>query len=222
MSNSKEHRLSNRGIKSGESSLKLSLEKHSITTSFFSTHQYPGFPQVCTGFPIHPIHTNTNHKPSSPSLVTVHLAMRLDIPAIIAAMAATIAADRLEVHTRCAPGSCDSRSGIFYTDFGSYSVDANEGCRGTSVPGMTEFCMDWGRRRGHFRFSHQGNKRCLTQDSETKYGCDDANVGCWKTTWRELPCNWREVPVPEEELATESAAPSAATTLLTAVKGASN
>ncbi|KAF4441827.1 hypothetical protein F53441_11912 [Fusarium austroafricanum] len=147
--------------------------------------------------------------------------MRLDIPTIIAAMAATVAADRLDVITNCAAGSCKSENGMFYTDFGSYRVNANEGCRGTSVPGMTEFCMDWGRRRGHFRFSHQDYKRCLTQASEDQFGCGE-NMDCWKTTWREIACNWREVPVPKEELATESAAPSAATTLATAVKATSN
>ncbi|KAF5253891.1 hypothetical protein FANTH_1216 [Fusarium anthophilum] len=129
--------------------------------------------------------------------------MRFDITAIIAAMALVVSADRMEVFTSCAAGSCHSDDGIFYTDFGAYRVNANEGCRGTSVPAMTEFCMDWSNRRGHFRFSGQANKRCLVQDSENKVGCGSDGTDCWKTTWKEIACYWREIPIPEEQLATE-------------------
>ncbi|KAF4956034.1 hypothetical protein FSARC_11697 [Fusarium sarcochroum] len=131
--------------------------------------------------------------------------MRFDIAAIFASLALTTAADRMEVFTKCAVGSCDSRQAVFYTDVGSYKVDASKGCRKTSVPGMTEFCVDWDKRRAHFKFSHQATKRCLTQDSESAYGCDAQS--CWKTTWREIGCNWLVAPPGEEEggeLATES------------------
>ncbi|KAL6914984.1 hypothetical protein ACHAPO_009720 [Fusarium lateritium] len=138
--------------------------------------------------------------------------MRFDLAAIIASLALTTAADRMEVFTKCGGGTCDSRQAVFYTDVGSYKVNADKGCRKTSVPGMTEFCVDWDRRRAHFKFSHQATKRCLTQDSESAYGCESS---CWKTTWREIACNWR-LPAPgagdEEELATVSetvAAPAA-------------
>lgn len=122
--------------------------------------------------------------------------MRFDITAIIASLALTTAAYRMEVFTKCGGVTCDSRQGVFYTDFGSYQVNADKGCRKTSVPGMTEFCVDWDRRRAHFKFSHQATKRCLTQDSETPYGCQGS---CWKTTWREIPCNWRVASPGEEE-----------------------
>ncbi|KAF5575050.1 hypothetical protein FPANT_11499 [Fusarium pseudoanthophilum] len=130
--------------------------------------------------------------------------MRFDITAIIAAMALTVSADRMEVFTACKPTACNSSEGTFYTDFGAYRVNANEGCRGTSVPAMTEFCIDWSNRRGHFRFSGQANKRCLVQDSETRVGCGSDGTDCFRTTWKEVACYWREIPIPEDQLATES------------------
>ncbi|KAF4340779.1 hypothetical protein FBEOM_5301 [Fusarium beomiforme] len=132
--------------------------------------------------------------------------MRFDFTAVLATLALTASADRMEVFTSCAAGSCDSRHAVFYTDFGSYNVDASKGCRGTSVPAMVEFCVDWDKRRAHFRFSGQG-KRCLTQDSESAYGCESS---CWKTTWREIACNWRLIS--EEDPATEIASSAFVTT----------
>lgn len=129
--------------------------------------------------------------------------MRFDITTILMAMASTVVADRLEVFTSCIFGGCDSRDGTFITDFASYGVDASAGCRGTSVPGMTEFCMDWPNKRAHFRFSHQSNKRCLRMDTDVKVGCS-GGYDCFRSTWKEVGCNWREVPVPEDELASES------------------
>ncbi|KAH7263764.1 hypothetical protein BKA59DRAFT_506780 [Fusarium tricinctum] len=150
--------------------------------------------------------------------------MRFNITAIIAALASTAAADRMEVFTDCAAfGQCDSSGGTFYTDFGTYKVNANEGCRRTSVPAMTEFCMDWGNRRGHFRYSGQGNKRCLVQDSENTAACGSSGTDCYKTTWKEVACFWREIPIPAKKLATES--PSSfftSTTTVADIKTASN
>ncbi|KAG5659155.1 hypothetical protein KAF25_000357 [Fusarium avenaceum] len=150
--------------------------------------------------------------------------MRFDITAIVASLALTATADRMEVFTSCAAfGQCTSESGTFYTDFGVYKVNANEGCRGTSVPAMTEFCMDWGNRRGHFRFSGQANKRCLVQDSENTAACGSSGTDCWRTTWKEVACFWREIPIPASKLATES--PSSfftSTTTAVETKTASN
>jgi hypothetical protein len=129
--------------------------------------------------------------------------MRFDITSILMAMATTVIADRLEVRTDCIFGGCNSSQGTFFTDFASYSVDASAGCRGTSVPGMTEFCMDWPNKRGHFRFSHQSYKRCLRMDTDVAIGCS-GGWNCHYSTWKEVGCNWRQAPVPEEELASES------------------
>ncbi|OBS22853.1 hypothetical protein FPOA_09176 [Fusarium poae] len=124
-------------------------------------------------------------------------------------MATSVVADRLEVRTNCLFGGCDSKEGTFFTDFASYSVDASAGCRGTGVPGMTEFCMDWPNKRAHFKFSHQSNKRCLRMDTDEKISCS-GGWDCFRSTWKEVGCNWREVPVPDAELATasEPAAPA--------------
>ncbi|KAH7311287.1 hypothetical protein B0I35DRAFT_411512 [Stachybotrys elegans] len=92
--------------------------------------------------------------------------MRLDITAFVALLAGTAYADRLETRSYCNNIGVCNTSGWFYTDFGRYEVNANEGCRRTSVPGMTDFCMDWGKKRGHFKFSHQSSKRCLVMTWE--------------------------------------------------------
>ncbi|KAG5775391.1 hypothetical protein H9Q73_010933 [Fusarium xylarioides] len=97
----------------------------------------------------------------------------------------------------CASPTCSSYDGWFYTDYGTYHVDTNTGCMGTSVPAMVDFCVDWDNRCAHFRFSGQG-KRCMIQDSESAYGCAST---CYKTTWREIPYNWRMAS--EEDPATE-------------------
>lgn len=61
--------------------------------------------------------------------------MRFSITAILAAPAAIAAADKMIVHTECGGNTCDSRSGRFYTDVGSYLKNASKGCRRTKVPG---------------------------------------------------------------------------------------
>jgi len=115
--------------------------------------------------------------------------MRFDILAVLAALAMNASADRMEVFTKCAAcKNCDSSTALFYTDYGTYKVNAEEGCRRTKVPGMVKFCVDWGKRRAHFKISGQ-SKRCLTQDLENPYGCP--SVQCFKTTWKEIPCHWR-------------------------------
>ncbi|KAH7224432.1 uncharacterized protein BKA55DRAFT_527597 [Fusarium redolens] len=139
--------------------------------------------------------------------------MRFEIAAVIMALAMNVSADRMEIFTKCTLG-CDSSDAFFYTDYGAYKVNANEGCRSTSVPGMVEFCVDWGKRRSHFRFSGQ-NKRCLIQDSESAYGC--AYNSCWKTTWKEISCHWREAPNPyiEKEPVSSAAAAKATASAFT-------
>jgi hypothetical protein len=104
------------------------------------------------------------------------------------------AADWLETTWRCDwLGMCGyspngARYTHFHTDFGSYEVDATEGCRGTGVPGMTEFCMDWTNTRGHFRFSGQ-NRRCIKKNpAGDRYNCDW--VACYHDIWPEVPCTW--------------------------------
>ncbi|KAF5985152.1 hypothetical protein FCOIX_2233 [Fusarium coicis] len=138
--------------------------------------------------------------------------MRFDTNAILASLALTASADCKEVFPACAGFTCRSSDAWFYTDCGTYSVNAEKGCRGTSVPAMVEFCVDWDNRREHFRFSGQG-KRCMVQDWESAYGCA---ATCYKTTWREIACNWRVAS--EEDPATEIASSA----FVTMTKGAAN
>ncbi|KAF4463631.1 hypothetical protein FALBO_9550 [Fusarium albosuccineum] len=114
--------------------------------------------------------------------------MRFDFTALLATLATTCAADRMVVYTKCGLTSCNSRQAVFYTDWGTYDVNADEGCRGTSVPGMIAFCVDWGRKRGHFQYSGQ-NKRCMLMRAMDPYGCDWDH--CHKSTWEETTCNWK-------------------------------
>lgn len=110
-------------------------------------------------------------------------------------LAGTAAADRLLISHFCWL-TCRNQ-GTFITDFGRYSVNGNDGCHGTSVPGMTEFCLDHRRDRGHFRFSHQGHKRCLRRSHNNDSDCGEA--ACWTSVWNEVACTWREAGGGEEE-----------------------
>ncbi|KAF4512817.1 hypothetical protein G6O67_000155 [Ophiocordyceps sinensis] len=75
----------------------------------------------------------------------------------------------------------------FTIDQGSYVVDGASGCRGTGVPGMVEFCVDWPKKRGHFRFDGQ-RRRCLVQKSG-KYWLSGGHT-CQEWVMEEAPCRW--------------------------------
>lgn len=121
--------------------------------------------------------------------------MRLNIisTSSILGLAATTLADRLIVSQYCYLGC--TYPATFITDYGRYDVSAAEGCRGTPVPGMTEFCIDWRNARGHFRYSHQGNKRCLKEVRSDMESCGIAS--CSTIYFDEVPCTWREAGVDE-------------------------
>ncbi|KAH7358485.1 hypothetical protein B0T11DRAFT_104598 [Plectosphaerella cucumerina] len=123
--------------------------------------------------------------------------MRISSVALSAILAATCAADSMTVTTGCTTSgsSCDSSDGRFYTDFGSYRVNANKGCRGTSVPHMVDFCVDWNAGRAHFRYNGQ-HKRCLIMKDKVNTICPH-HARCHKTTWEEQPCGWRRDVIPE-------------------------
>lgn len=138
--------------------------------------------------------------------------MRLEFLTVVAALAATCAADSLAVWETClsfGSSTCTRDQGAFFTSNGGYSVNPSGGCTGTGVPGMVEFCMDWPNNRGHFRFSHQSFKRCLGVQSRLQTNMCN---GCSLVTWTEIPCTWRMLPIEPE--ATESAPPTLPTTTL--------
>ena len=69
---------------------------------------------------------------------------------------------------------------------------------------MVEFCVDWGRKRGHFRFDHQSFKRCMLMRSSVPYGCSADH--CEHSEWEEVGCSWRVAGGEDAPVATESAA----------------
>lgn len=113
----------------------------------------------------------------------------------LTALSTPAAADWLETTWTCFRGNCFYTPNMdyshFHTDFGRYWVDAKEGCRGTGVPGMTEFCVDWGHTRGHFKFDHQDFRRCFQKNDKGEYyDCGSPDRQCWRDTWPEVRCTW--------------------------------
>lgn len=115
--------------------------------------------------------------------------MRFGSITLLAAMCATAAADALLVYRRCGGvgNKCES-PGVFYTDYGEYEIDANEGCRRIKVPYLEEFCVDYRNQRAHFRFGGQ-SKRCMTVVSSEPFDC--ASRYCWKFQFQEITCSWK-------------------------------
>lgn len=114
-----------------------------------------------------------------------------NIPSILSILAFVTAAtaDTLIVSSVCLSTSCN-HSGSFVVDSGSYDVNA-DGCQTTGIPGMLEFCVDWGNKRAHFRFDGQG-KRCMRLASIEYVVCSDAfeSATCSTETFEETPCDW--------------------------------
>jgi hypothetical protein len=76
----------------------------------------------------------------------------------------------------------------FTTAYGVYGVNGAGGCRSTSVPGMTELCIDWGRRRAHFKFQGQTGKHCLSITSEKTAACGTST--CTTSHFTPVGCTW--------------------------------
>jgi hypothetical protein len=116
----------------------------------------------------------------------------------LAWLAPSVVADWLEttwvcdadLFVMCGPTTVGPYS-HFHTDFGSYHVYTQSGCHSTSIPGMTDFCIDWGNSRAHFKFSGQ-NKRCLRNpgNGERFTGNSCPALECWRDVWTEVPCTW--------------------------------
>ncbi|KAK5663809.1 hypothetical protein OQA88_12 [Cercophora sp. LCS_1] len=126
--------------------------------------------------------------------------MRFTLPLI--ALATLVSAAYMDVFTVClgALAACNSQ-GTFVMAYGSYAVNANTGCRSTSVPGMVEFCVDWNQNpdRAHFRFSHQSFKRCMTKSWDNVVSCPAGTSGtCYSARFDEVGCCWRAEPIEPE------------------------
>ncbi|KAK0753786.1 hypothetical protein B0T18DRAFT_424278 [Schizothecium vesticola] len=115
--------------------------------------------------------------------------MRFSGLALLSALAAKVSADAMASYTECYFGSCTSHRAVWYTDFGSHNVDANEGCR-KGASDMEEMCVDWGNGRGHFRFPN-GPRRCfkLERRIDVEF-CRDFGYSCTLDAWQEVGCSW--------------------------------
>lgn len=119
---------------------------------------------------------------------------------LLATLAVSVVADQLVVSDSCPttadrePG-CKYRNAAFITDFGSYAVDGRCGCKTTTVPSMTELCIDWANNRAHFKFNHQESKRCLSRTKRVVWnGPECPDHYCNDHIFEEVSCTWRELP----------------------------
>ena len=67
--------------------------------------------------------------------------MRLVIATAVSALATTVAADAMMVYRNCEIPTVCHLYGAWYSGYGSFFVNAAEGCRGQGS-GMVDFCMD--------------------------------------------------------------------------------
>lgn len=77
-------------------------------------------------------------------------------------------------------------------DYGKYWVNAEDGYRGTGVPAITDFCVDWHNIRGRFKFNGQA-RRCFKKIDKGEYyqcGRGPPDHQCWRDVWPEVPCMW--------------------------------
>ncbi len=77
----------------------------------------------------------------------------------------------------------------FTTAHGTYSVNANDGCRSTPVPDMIEFCVDWKNARAHFKFKGWNTKSCLKETSNDIGDCGTATT-CGNSYFTPVACTW--------------------------------
>jgi hypothetical protein len=153
--------------------------------------------------------------------------MRPGIIGLAIALAARVAADSLAVYTQCidvfgsAVGCRDD--GIFYSfgDTVGFNVNADAGCRGTAVPGMVDFCVDWSRSRAHFRFGDQASKRCLVITAIMDIGNWECEAGftCRFILFEEVGCTWREIPAETQSTVSGAATPTNSNSTATATLG---
>jgi hypothetical protein len=117
--------------------------------------------------------------------------MRLLLPLLLTSLASTCTADYMRAFRPTASVClCQINESQFTTDYGTYHVDASDGCRSTGVPAMVDFCVDWPRQRGHFRFNGQG-KRCMRWTSTSQFSCNTIfGDWCEVSMWTEVTCTW--------------------------------
>ncbi|OHE99737.1 hypothetical protein CORC01_04873 [Colletotrichum orchidophilum] len=118
--------------------------------------------------------------------------MRVDLAALVAAIATSCIADYLVVHTRCTswdPKSCERTDSWFYLNGGRASVNGNHGCRSVPIVRfMQDMCLDYDSGRGHFQFEHQ-HRRCMALSPKRHtLRCPPGFFTCWRSQWDEATC----------------------------------
>ena len=107
----------------------------------------------------------------------------------LATLSTTVIGDKLVAVEGCDADifvACGLYYAHWHSAFGVHSIDARDGCRDLDVPGMNEFCIDWPRGRGHFRFDNQGKRCFLRGDTQWFAGDGCWGIECWRSPVDEL------------------------------------
>ncbi|KAK2760862.1 hypothetical protein FQN54_002102 [Arachnomyces sp. PD_36] len=111
----------------------------------------------------------------------------------LAVLTSSVIADHLVTVEGCDADlfrMCGYHYAHWHIGYSVYEIDAEEGCRDPSVPGMTWICVDYGNERGEFKYEG-GPKRCFTRTSTTRITDDSCwAIECWRKVWEEAPCTW--------------------------------
>lgn len=115
--------------------------------------------------------------------------MRLNNPVLMlgTVLTATVNADRWHIEMNCL-FSCVAYGKWHYNDNRQFDFDGTDGCRVPYIPGIKEFCMDYGRARAHF-YEDGGTRRCMARGWYENPDCGDF-IYCINSWWDEIPCTW--------------------------------
>jgi hypothetical protein len=108
---------------------------------------------------------------------------------VVTGLAASVQADRWDMSGPCSIFECNYNTGDwYYNDGRNFEFNTYEGCRVPYIPGVKEYCIDWGRLRGHF-YEDSGKKRCMREVRDNSEFC---GTGCLKIDvgWEDTPCTW--------------------------------
>jgi len=117
--------------------------------------------------------------------------MRPNTPLLILVteLAATIQADRWEITGLCGVFNCGYNPATwYYNDGRTFSFNPNDGCLVPYIPSVKEFCVDWGKRRGHF-YEDGGKRHCMREVQNDSSFC---GTGCLEidVRWEDTGCSW--------------------------------
>jgi len=98
--------------------------------------------------------TTAKHRPLRTAPISqLTETMRLAIATAVAALATTVAGDAMMVYKNCELPTICHLYGAWYSAYGSFLVDAADGCRGQGS-GMVDFCMDCKQHHAYLPLIH--------------------------------------------------------------------